>query len=326
VIRALAGVLGLAVTVVAAEPVRFEYAQPHMGTIFRIVLYSSSEAGARGAADAAFARIEALDETLSDYRDSSETTRVSRAAGGPPVTVSEDFYRVLRASRAIASASGGAFDVTVGPLAVLWRSARRHSEVPGDEQIAAALAKVGDARMVLDERQRTVALRVPGMQLDFGGIAKGFAADAAVTVLARHGITSALVAAGGDIVVSGAPPGKEGWQVAVAGLGRDEAGSIVLRQQAVSTSGDAEQFFEVNGVRYSHILDPRTGRALTGRSSVSVVARNGTTSDSLATAVSVLGPDAGMRLVERTAGAAAKMIRDDGSGPRVYASARWVER
>jgi thiamine biosynthesis lipoprotein len=242
------------------------------------------------------------------------------------VAVSEDFYPLLQASRAIARASDGAFDVTAGPLTVLWRSARRHADVPGDDQIAAALAKVGDAKIVLDEAQRTVLLRVPGMQLDFGGIAKGFAADEAAAVLSRRGIGRALVAAGGDIVATDAPPGQEGWHVAVAGLGTDEAGSIGLRHQAVSTSGDAEQFLEVKGTRYSHILDPRTGHALTGRSSVTVVARDGTTSDSLATAVSVLGPDAGMRLVDRTPGAAARMIRDDGSGRRVYASARWVER
>lgn len=326
-IRGLAGVLCMAAGVMlAAAPVRFEYAQPHMGTIFRIVLYAGDEASARAAADAAFARVAALDETLSDYRDSSETTRVSKAAGGAPVTVSEDFYRVLRASRTISRASGGAFDVTAGPLTVLWRAARRHSEVPADDQIAAALAKVGDAKITVDESHRTVTLREPGMQLDFGGIAKGFAADEAAAVLSRRGIGRALVAAGGDIVATGAPPGKDGWDIAVSGLGSDAAGSIALQHQAVSTSGDAEQFFEVRGTRYSHILDPRTGRALIGRSSVTVVAPDGTTSDSLATAVSVLGPDAGMRLVDRTPGAAARMMCDDGSGPRVYASARWVER
>ena len=164
------------------------------------------------------------------------------------------------------------------------------------------------------------------MQLDLGGIAKGFAADGAAQVLSRHGIGRALVAAGGDIVATDAPPGQPGWTVAIAGVEGADAGSVSLRHAAVSTSGDAEQFVEIGGVRYSHIIDPRTGRALTGRSSVTVVAADGMTSDSLATAVSVLGSEKGMRLVDATEGAAALLVTAGPAGTNAYESKRWRAR
>ncbi len=308
----------------AAGPAqRFEFSEPHMGTLVRLVLYApDGEASAR-AAKAAFARIAALDETLSDYRDTSEVMRVSRASGGGPVEVSDDLFRVLRLSQSMARATGGAFDVTVGPLTVLWRAARRHHELPDDESIKAARERAGFTNLELDERRRTARLRLSGMQLDLGGIAKGFAADEAAKVLSGHGITSALVAAGGDIVAMDAPPGQHGWTIAIAGGVGTEESSIALHRAAVSTSGDAEQFVEIGGVRYSHIIDPRTGRALTGRCSVTVVAANGMTSDSLATAVSVMGVEKGMRLVNATEGAAALLVSGGPGGTHTYESKRW---
>ena len=305
---------------------RFEYSQPHMGTMFSIVLYAAGEPEAKQAADAAFARIAVLDETLSDYRDSSELMRVSRGAGGPPVGVSEDLYRVLRASQALARASDGAFDVTAGPLTILWRAARRHRELPSDESLALARRLVGADKLVLDERFHTVTLRERGMQLDAGGIAKGFAADEATLILSRRGLTRTLVAAGGDIVAGEAPPGQEGWRVAVASHAETIDTTLAISNEAVSTSGDAEQHVEIAGVRYSHIVDPRTGTALAGRSSVTVVAPAGITSDGLATAVSVLGPEAGLRLVDGVNGASARISQMEAGQVKTYRSARWPGR
>jgi thiamine biosynthesis lipoprotein len=163
------------------------------------------------------------------------------------------------------------------------------------------------------------------MQLDLGGIAKGFAADEAAAVLSKRGIRSALVAAGGDIAATDAPPDHAGWRVAVASL--DDAGTpagyVTLANAAVSTSGDAEQVLVAGGVRYSHIFDPRTGRALTGHRSVTVVARNAMTSDALATAVSVLGAERGLRLVEETPGAAASISEDAAGARRTIESPHW---
>jgi thiamine biosynthesis lipoprotein len=309
------------------EPLtRYEYGQAHMGTQVRIVLYAPAHGAADDAASAAFARIAALDEALSDYRESSELMRVSRLAGTGPVAVSDDLFRVLRAADEIAGKSDGAFDVTVGPLSVLWRHARRRGELPDAAEIAAARALVGHDKLTIDEGHRTVTLTTKGMQVDLGGIAKGFAADEAAAVLGRCGIDRALVAAGGDIVVRDPPPGREGWRIAVAsidGADRPPSGFITLRNAAVSTSGDAEQFAVIGGVRRSHIIDPRTGVALTGRSSVTIVAPDGMTSDALATAVSVMGAADGMRLVETTSGAAALVVEEKNGGVRTFESRRW---
>lgn len=305
---------------------RFEYAEPHMGTLVRLVLYAADRAAADAAARSAFDRVKGLNDTLSDYRDSSELMEVSRRSGGPPIPVSDDLFRVLSAARQMAEASGGAFDATAGPLSLLWREARRRQALPDAGRLAAARALVGSEKLELDEARRTVRLRAAGMQLDLGGIAKGFAADEAADVLRRCGIRSALIAAGGDIVVTAPPPGTSGWRVAIAAIGGADAppaGYLALRDAAVSTSGDAEQHLVVNGVRYSHIFDPRTGRALTGGSSVTVVAPNGTTSDGLATAVSVLGGERGARLVDRTPGAAALIVEAGASGVKTYESRRW---
>ena len=305
---------------------RYEFAQPHMGTLVRIVLYAPSAPVADAAADAAFGRVAALDQALSDYRDSSELMRLCRRSGGDPVEVSDDLFRVLRASQQIARESVGAFDVTVGPLSVLWRHAHRQGELPDGERLAAARALVGHDKLELDERRRTVRLLEPGMQLDLGGIVKGFAADEAAAILVQRGIERALIAAGGDIVATQPPPGREGWRVAVAsieGTDRPPAGYLTLRNAAVSTSGDAEQFLVIGGVRHSHIFDPRTGLALTGRRSVTIVAPNGTTSDGLATAVSVMGAASGMRLVDSTSGAAAFVTEAAAGGLQTYESSRW---
>jgi thiamine biosynthesis lipoprotein len=165
------------------------------------------------------------------------------------------------------------------------------------------------------------------MQLDVGGIAKGFAADEAAAVLVKRRITRSLVAAGGDVVAGDPPPGRDGWVVAVVGLGPSAVGSVTLRRQAVSTSGDAEQHVDVNGVRYSHILDPRTGQALVGRSSVTVIARTGISSDSLATALSVMEPGAGLQFVDAIKGASARISRIDADGQlKTVRSSRWPKR
>jgi len=303
---------------------RFEYSEPHMGTLVRLVLYAPDRGLADGAAQAAFGRIGALDAALSDYRDTSELMQVSRQSGGPPVAVSDDLFRVLQAAQAMARASEGAFDATAGPLSLLWREARRRQALPDPDRLAAARLLVGADKLALDARGRTVQLRSAGMQLDLGGIAKGFAADEAAAVLRRLGIRSALIAAGGDIVAMAPPPEARGWRVAIAAIdGAERAPDLSLHHAAVSTSGDAEQFLVVDGVRYSHIFDPRTGRALTGRKSVTVVATEATTSDALATVVAVLGRERGLRLVDATSGAAALIVEATDAGVRTYGSRRW---
>jgi thiamine biosynthesis lipoprotein len=320
-----------------ARPSRFESAETHMGSEFKIVLYTADASLARSASRAAFARIAALDATLSDYRPDSELMRLCDRAGGPPVAVSADLFDVLTRARAMSERSGGAFDITVGPVVRLWRRARRNRKMPDAESLARARARVGSDQLRLDPVARTAQLLKPGMKLDPGGIAKGYACDQALAVLTRAGITSALVAGAGDIVVSGPPldldgdsgDRKAGWTVGIGPLeapGSPPLRFLTLSHAAVSTSGDAERFVEIDGKRYSHIVDPRTGLGVIDRSSVTVVARDGATADSLATAVYVLGPRPGLALVEATEGAAALIVRSTGAGePETFASERLKE-
>ena len=305
----------------AGEPAlqRYEFTEPHMGTRFRIVLYAPDAATASRATAAAFARIARLDDSMSDYNSGSELMSLSRQAGGPPVQVSEDLFRVLEKSQELARRTNGAFDITAGPVVRFWRRARRRSELPDPHELAQARALVGYKLLRLDPAKRTAQLLKPGMQLDLGGIAKGFAADEALAVLRQQGIDCALVVGGGDIAVGAPPPGKDGWRIGIAPLQSPDAPPthfLVLHDAGVSTSGDAEQFVEIGGKRYSHIIDPRTGEALKGRSSFTVVAPSATDTDSLATAASVLGLQQGLRLVKSILGAGFYGLQETAQGTR----------
>jgi len=305
---------------------RFEESKPHMGTVARIVVYARSPSAAATATRVAFERIRELDSILSDYQAESELNRVSRQSGGPPVKVGPDLFRVLSAAQNLAVRSDGAFDVTAGPVIRLWRRARRQRALPEADRLAAALAVTGFRWLTLDTTQQTAHLAKPGMLLDVGGIAKGFAADEALKTLKSAGIEQALVALGGDIAVSNPPPGKKGWSIEIASLnlaGAPKPPPLLLHDAAVSTSGDAEQFVEINGIRYSHIIDPRTGKALTGRRSVTVVAAHGIDSDALATAVSVMDPVEGLKLIDTMQAASALILAQTGSDIQTWKSKRW---
>jgi thiamine biosynthesis lipoprotein len=300
---------------------RFEFSRPEMGLPFRMALYAPDRQTAETAAHAAFGRVRELNNVFTDYDSDSELSRLSQTSGqGRAVRVSEDLWLVLSRAQALAARSGGAFDITVGPYVNLWRKARRDRELPTQERLARARAAVGYQYLRLEARHRTAELLVPNMRLDLGGIAKGYALDEALRVLGRHGIRSALVSGGGDMVASGAPPGKRGWRIEVAPLDTPDAPPsefVWLADRALATSGDLFQRLEIAGRRYSHIVDPRTGVGLTDHSLVTIIAPDGTTADSLATAVSVLGPTAGLRLVNATRGAAAHLVRQPGTALEV---------
>lgn len=300
-----------------------------MGTTFRIVLYAADAATAKKAADAAFARVAEIDNCMSDYKQTSELMLLCKAFAtevGEPRKVSDDLFFVLSKAEELSKRSDGAFDVTVGPVVQLWRHARRTQELPDPKEFAAARAKVGYQKVKLDAAKKTVQLTTPGMQLDLGGIAKGFAADEALKLLnTKFGIKSALVGAYGDIACSDPPPGKEFWTVDIAPIAKSQKPrTLHLANAAVSTSGDLEQFVVIGGVRYSHVLDPKTGLGLTGRRSVTVIAPNGTTADSMTKAVSVLPPEQALKLVEGVPGAAAYIvILDKDEKPVVTTSKRF---
>lgn len=287
-----------------SKPERFEFGELHMGTSVRLVFYADETARpgtAKAAAQAAFARIARLDAVCSDYRNDSDLTRFCEQSGTGSQRIDPDLYRVLALSRQWSERTGGLFDVTMAPVVQLWRRARRTKQLPDPERLAQARAMVGYRWLHLEPGGETASLERPGMRIDLGGIAKGFAADEALAALVRAGVPRALVAVGGDIVVGEPPPGTSGWPVGVAPLHRPDSPPTLflsLRHSSVSTSGDAEQSVTIDGKRYSHIVDPRTGVGVTRHSSVTVVASRGATSDALATTLSILGPDEGLRLLD----------------------------
>jgi thiamine biosynthesis lipoprotein len=289
-----------------------------MGVPFKLVLYAADEAAANSASEAAFSRVAELNRILSDYDPNSELSRLSQGAPqAQGVPVSGPLWLVLERSQQLADATDGAFDVTVGPYVRLWRRARREKEMPSALRLQEARDAVGYKYLELDAENRTARLLRPRMRLDLGGIAMGYAVDEALKVLRERGISRALVDASGDIAVGDPPPGKPGWTIDVMPLSADgtPARRVVLANAAVTTAGDAHQHVVLDGKRYSHIVDPRTGLGMTDRVGVAVIARDCLTADSLDTAASVLGPQAGMALIENTPGAAGFIVRPRDDGP-----------
>lgn len=310
---------------IAAEAVRIAETRPLMGVAWSITVFAADQAAGREAIAAAFAEAERIERVLSDYDPASELSRLSAAAPTPhPVPVSDDLWSVLVAADAMQRLSGGAFDLTVGPLTSLWRRSRRSGHLPRPDRLAAARDAVGWQHVTLDAERRTAALSRPGMRLDAGGIGMGYAIDRVLEVLADRGIASAMVDASGDVAVSGPPPGSAGWRVRVDAIpGADDGGTLLLSHAAVTTSGDARQFVEIDGRRYSHIVDPRSGIGVDGPAAVTVIAADCTTADALATAANVLGPEQGRSLVARLPGAAARFFWLDGETARTLVTPGW---
>jgi thiamine biosynthesis lipoprotein len=322
----------------AATPQRFEYSKLAMGARARIVVYAPDEPTARDAASAAFARIEALEQVMSDYRADSELSRLNAAPPGEPVEVSEELWTILETARRTWERTNGAFDPAAGELSLLWREARRTGVLPSDEALAAARARSGMGKVkLIDERRgrRRLLVRVepPGVRFDLGGIGKGLAAEEAVRVLRERGTPVCLVALGGDIAAGSPPTGKPGWVVSVetgleADATADDGDDVLLLGEGMnaSTSGDVEQFAKMGGVRYSHIFDARTGRALTTRRAATVVGTDGAAVDAWATALSVIGSERAdaWQMMGAAELPAARLVERDALGvDRVFTSRLW---
>jgi thiamine biosynthesis lipoprotein len=306
---------------------RYEAVEPHMGTLVRITIYAPGGQAAKEAFRAAFDRIRDLDAILSDYRPDSELNQITRAAVGRAIPVSSDLFTVLAASQDLAEATGGAFDITQGPVIRLWREARKTGRRPDPTVLEEAARRSGFRKLHLDARVRTVTFDTAGMALDVGGIGKGYAASEAIEVLGAVGVRSALVAVSGDLAFSEAPPGKRGWRIGVHSGDPSLVsfpGTLELTHAAVSTSGGSVQHAEIDGRRYSHIIDPSSGMGLVDDIAVTVVARHGLDADGLDTAVSVLGADRGLRLIESRS-AAALIISRSSAGTMVLTSSRFRE-
>ncbi|MBN8853472.1 MAG: FAD:protein FMN transferase [Sphingobacteriales bacterium] len=311
---------------------KYIFQRPEMGSPFTITIYGADSASVAQVAAAAFDTAEKLNACLSDYIDSSEISRLS-ATGGQHrwVPVSAPLFDILQQSLQAAILSEGSYDITVGPVVRLWRQARKTHQFPDSAALRAALARTGYRYLHLDTLTHAVLLDKEGMQLDIGGLGKGFVAQAALDLIRRNGYPIAMVNAGGKIVTGEVPPGKKGWVIGINAPGEKDVllpSFLVLKDMAVATSGDIYQYVELNGKRYSHIVDPRTGIGLTRRRNVTALARDGTEADWLATACSILSWRRSLQLIRQLPGTAllvtemknGKIIRKSSPGFRNYLS------
>jgi thiamine biosynthesis lipoprotein len=279
-----------------------------MGTFAHVVAVAKDSGAADKCVRAALEEIHKVDDLMSDFKSDSDIGRANAEADKQPVQVSESTFEVLQRSVEFSKLTEGAFDITVGPLVDLFRTAKKTGAAPTQEQIAQAKTKVGYEKLELDGENRTVRFRVEGMRLDLGAIAKGYAVDKAIEAALRCGAIGAMVDLGGNIRCFGAPPkGRDHWLIgvqdpnsAIEGIG---GGRLLLTLKitdaSIATSGDYQQFALIAGKRYSHILDPHTGWSAEGLSSVTIITDNATDADALSTAVSVMGMDMGLALIEK---------------------------
>lgn len=273
-----------------------EYRQVHLGMEVRLVLHAATPAIADSAARLAYARIAELEDVFSDWRPASEVRRLAEQPARW-VPVSPELFDVLATALEISRLSGGAFDPTLGPVTLLWRRARETGVLPDSLALRDAMARTGWRHVTLDSSTCAARLDVAGMRIDLGGIAKGYILEAASRILTAHGVASHLIEAGGDLRVGSAPRGAAGWRVAVRSRARDT--TITVANAAVATSGSTSQFVVIDGRRYSHLIDARTGIGLSHLRQVTVVAGDGALADAIATTMVILTPEEQHGIVSR---------------------------
>lgn len=300
---------------------RYAYARNAMGSEFNLVFYAPSDSLAKVASDSAFARIQYLNNLLSDYLDGSEVNRLSETAGtGQRFYASAILFEILEQSKRLSINTNGAFDVTVGPIVQLWRRAIRRNYFPDKSQLKEARDAVGYRFVQLRSEDRSVVLKRKKMRIDFGAIGKGYAADDVLKVLKSFGIERAFLDAGGDLAIGDAPPEKEGWRIEVSSGGGDTTAThiLTLKNCGVATSGSTYRHFDYKGVRYSHIVSPYTGVGLTTHTRTTVIAPTGTDADALATAFSVLGIEKGKKAAKRLKGIKVWLLEQNASKKAHY--------
>jgi thiamine biosynthesis lipoprotein len=293
-----------------------------MGTFARSMAVAVDKKTAKAANKAAFARLVEINEMMSDYISDSELSRVNREAFASAFTVSDELFEVLSKAVEYSRMSGGAFDVTIGPVVDLWHRAEVDKVKPTDEQIAAAKAKVGYEKLIVDAEKKTVRFAVDGMRLDLGGIAKGYAIDKAIEAMKAAGAASGMVDVGGDIRCFGKPEKKDKWAIGL----QDPEGNekllmvIELGDNAIATSGDYQRFVILDGEKFSHIMTPKKGTSTKGLTSVTVIAATAIDTDALATTVTVLGGEKGLELIESIEGTEGFIVPSDSSKEMRFSS------
>ena len=275
-----------------------------MGTFARIVAIAPDANTARKAIEAAFEQIENIENLCSFYKSDSEVSEINRNAYDNPVVVSEITFEIIRKSIEFSRLSDGAFDITVGALEDLWRKAAKENLVPSQTDLENVHSKIGYEKIIIAPNDKSISFAADGIQIDLGAIAKGFAIDKAIEAAKKIGAIGAMVDIGGDIRCFGwSPDGKKFWQIGLQEPNpKSEDKSILtlkLNDFAVATSGDYQRFVLIDGKKYSHIMNTKTGKSSSGLASVSVICKSCTEADALATAVSVMGIEKGLCLIEQ---------------------------
>ena len=290
-----------------------------LSTLLTLTVVADTEGRGREAVEAGFARIAELDKELSAYRADSSLAAVNAGAARSPVAVPADLYRIMEAGVAWHPKTRGVFDITVGPLIDLWKTCGKDGHLPTPEDFARVKPLLGANRIVLDPAARTVRFPVEGMRVDLGGLGKGFVADEVVKTLRARGARGALVSMSGDIYALGRRADRKPWRIGVQDPRNPRAsGAYVtvldLSDRAVSTSGNYERYTEIQGKRYSHIVDPRTGWTADAVASVTVIGPDTLTTDILDTSLSVLGVQEGLKVVLGLPGVEAMFVEVDANG------------
>jgi thiamine biosynthesis lipoprotein len=295
---------------------RIEASRMSMGCLYSIAAYGPQASVASGL-ERALDEVDRIDRLMSHYREDSPLSRLNRDAARGPVQVEPELFDFITVALEYAAASDGAFDVTVGPLMRAWGFFRGEGRFPTAEELSRARRAVGYRHVRLNPRDRTIRFDREGVELDLGGIAKGYAVDRAVAILGREGVSSALVnACGSTIYALGKPPDRPDWSVAVQDPldERASAFEVPLRDRALSVSGISEKSFERDGVRYSHIMDPRAGRPVAGVLAVVVLAPTGTAGDAIDNVLFVQGVERGRAFLRRHPGVTASMLLPAAAG------------
>jgi len=287
----------------AVDPlVRYEASHRAMGTSFTLVVYGQKDAYLQEVAAQVFQEIDELDDQMSNYKPSSELSSINREAARHAVLVEPSLFRLIQDSLEYSRASDGAFDITVGPLMKAWGFFRGQGRLPSKAELTKVLKRIGYQHVKLDAAARTIRFDTPGIEIDLGAIAKGYAVDRAVEILRDDGIRQALVSGGTSSVYAlGSPPGEHGWKISVRNPLNTSKVACVLRLQNLSlaVSGDYEKFFKLGGQVYAHIMDPHTGMPVENMLSTAVVSPSAADSDALSTSFFVEGPGAARHYLAR---------------------------
>ena len=295
---------------------RHEASRMSMACLYAVELYGPDAEALPRIAEEALDEVDRIDRLMSHYKSDSALTRINRGAAHGPVSVEPELFHFIADAMRYHRESRGAFDITVGPLMKAWGFFRGDGRVPTEDELTAARRHVGGSHVILNSIDRTIAFDQSGIELDLGGIAKGYAVDRVVTLLQQRGIGAALISAGGSTIFGlGAPPDRRAWDISVQDPvnPRKTALTVQLRHRALSVAGSSEKAFEADGVTYSHIMDPRSGRPVQGLLSIAVLAPSGTAGDALDTALFVLGPEASRAYLKRLPGTEAVFFLQSGA-------------